>query len=99
MRNTLIAALSAGADGSQKRKTRRFLHGLSTDELQFIAEFLGSCTLEVSAGAGPADWQEFQRGSEDRELKMILAVEYLGLAGVFGAPARTAGVSRASGFA
>jgi len=30
----------------QVRPTRRFLQGLATDELQYIAEFLGSCILE-----------------------------------------------------
>jgi hypothetical protein len=98
MRNTLIVALLAGADCSMKRKARRFLHGLSTDELQFIAEFLGSYILESNAAGAAPECIELQRGSEDRELKMILAVEYLGCAGVSPA-ARKAGVSRASGFA
>jgi hypothetical protein len=30
----------------QRREIRRFLQGLATDELQYIAEFLGSCILE-----------------------------------------------------
>jgi hypothetical protein len=34
--------------GGQKSKARRFLQGLSADELQYIAEFLGSCILEHS---------------------------------------------------
>jgi hypothetical protein len=33
-------------EDSQKRPTRRFLQGLATDELQYIAEFLGACILE-----------------------------------------------------
>src|SRR5882724_9030503 len=48
-RNTLVAALVACSDGTVKTRARRFLLGLSCDELQFIAEFLGSCILESSA--------------------------------------------------
>jgi hypothetical protein len=33
-------------EDSQRREIRRFLQGLATDELQYIAEFLGSCILE-----------------------------------------------------
>ena len=46
MRNSLVAALVACADQPLKSEARRFLDGLSSDELQFIAEFLGSCMLE-----------------------------------------------------
>jgi len=42
----LVRALSACVDDVQRGQARRFLQGLSTDELQFIAEFLGSCILE-----------------------------------------------------
>ena len=51
MRSVLISALVGCADGSLKSRSRRFLQGLSSDELQFIAEYLGSCILE-SSGAG-----------------------------------------------
>src|SRR5438105_15521022 len=47
-RNTLVAALVACSDGTVKNRARRFLLGLSCDELQFIAEFLGACILESS---------------------------------------------------
>ena len=46
MRNSLVAALIACADQPLKSEARRFLDGLSADELQFIAGFLGSCMLE-----------------------------------------------------
>src|SRR5438270_13139244 len=50
-RNTLVAALVDCSDGSAKTRARRFLLGLSCDELQFIAEFLGACILESAEDA------------------------------------------------
>jgi hypothetical protein len=67
------------------------LTGLSSDELQFIAEFLGACILE-STEKGRCSRSElaeriaqFQGGrlrcppgcSEDQDHKMILLLEYL----------------------
>ncbi len=46
MRNALVAALISCADDPSKREARRFLPGLSSDELQFIPEFAGARTLE-----------------------------------------------------
>ena len=91
MRNALVAALVSCADRPLKPKARRFLVGLSFDELQFIAEFLGACILE-STEKGRCSRSElaeriaqFQRGrlrcspgcSEDQDHKMILLLEYL----------------------
>lgn len=45
-KSSLVCALIACLESSQKRPTRRFLQGLATDELQYIAEFLGACILE-----------------------------------------------------
>ncbi len=45
-KSTLVRALSSCVDDLQRRENRRFLQGLATDELQYIAEFLGSCILE-----------------------------------------------------
>ena len=45
-KSVLVSALSACADELQQRDARRFLQGLAKDELQYIAEFLGSCILE-----------------------------------------------------
>src|ERR1043165_4347278 len=41
MRSTLVRSLCSMVSDSQKRKARQFLLGLSTDELQYIAEFFG----------------------------------------------------------
>ena len=91
MRNALVAALISNADRLLKPRARRFLVGLSFDELQFIAEFLGACILE-STDKGRCSRSElaeriaqFQRGrlrcspgcSEDQDHKMILLLEYL----------------------
>ncbi len=46
MRGTLVAALASCTDCRRRPKARRFLVGLSADELQFIAEFLGASLLE-----------------------------------------------------
>ena len=46
MKSTLVAALSDCVDRGKRRMARRFLQGLSADELQYIAEFLGACILE-----------------------------------------------------
>ena len=48
MRSCLVAALVSSVDGSFRNKARRFLAGLSCDELQFIAEYLGACILDSS---------------------------------------------------
>jgi hypothetical protein len=91
VRNSLVAALVACADQPLRIKARRFLAGLSSDELQFIAEFLGSCILESQARCACdraelaeriARFQQMRadrarKGSTDQELKMILLLEYL----------------------
>ena len=46
MRTSLVAALSECVDHRKRRNARRFLQGLSADELQYIAEFLGACILD-----------------------------------------------------
>ncbi len=45
-KSALVFALSVCVEDLQRREIRRFLRGLATDELQYIAEFLGSCILE-----------------------------------------------------
>jgi hypothetical protein len=90
VRNALVAALTSCADRPFKSKARRFLSGLSSDELQFIAEFLGACVLESGRKCPCSRAQlaeriaEFQCArapgggwSEDQEHKMILLLEYL----------------------
>lgn len=83
MRNSLVAALTACAETPLRPKARRFLAGLSFDELQFIAEFFGGCILETNTGTGLAD--RGGRGSAktsglpaaDLDHKLILVHEYL----------------------
>jgi hypothetical protein len=96
VRNSLVAALVACADEALRSRARRFLAGLSSDELQFIAGFLGSYILESQAHCAHnrADLAErlarFQQAqadlarnrASDRELKMILLREYLCRSGV-----------------
>jgi hypothetical protein len=92
----LVTALVACADDCSKSGARRFLAGLSADELQFIADFLGACILETSAKPDcsraqlAARIERFQdaredlcaRWSEDRDHKMILLLEYLCRGGI-----------------
>jgi len=93
VRNTLVAALVACADRPMQFRARRFLLGLSSDELQFIAEYFGACILASGDGAACGDTElagrtiRFQRHgaprqAADRELKLILLREYLCRAGV-----------------
>ena len=91
MRSSLVAALVSCADSPQKTTARRFVQGLSADELQFIAEFLGACVLESPGQncCSRAQWAERisqyqqacagcpQHRSPDQEHKMILLLEYL----------------------
>ena len=75
MRRSLIDALAACAGNPLKSKAHRFLAGLSSDELQFIAEFLGGC---VPASAERPCLPLAERPlTEDGELKLVLVREYL----------------------
>jgi hypothetical protein len=90
VRNTLVTALVACADRPKKPSARRFLLGLSSDELQFIAQYLGACILECEERCtlSPPHFKQPlpTRISADRELKLILLREYLCRAGVQGVP-------------
>ena len=90
MRSILVAALSSCAEIPLRPKARRFLDGLSCDEMQFIAEFLGASVLEsAQACSGFSRSQlaesisEFQRArcgcaaSRDQDHKTILLLEFL----------------------
>ncbi len=91
MRETLVTALVSCADSSLQPKARRFLAGLSCDEMPFIAEFLGACILEPSRNRSCSRAQladcvaQFQRSrgwagarsTQDRDHKMIVLLEYL----------------------
>jgi hypothetical protein len=88
VRSNLVTALVSYAGSPHKSQARHFVQGLSSDELQFIAGFLGACVLD-SAGsvcASRAQWAEritrYQQlltecRSTDQEHKMILLLEYL----------------------
>lgn len=93
MRDALVAALAACARSRPSRwRTRRFLTGLSSDELQFIAGYLGfsagSCWSPITAAprrispGGCADTGMAACRSQDREHKMILLLEFLGRSGM-----------------
>ena len=90
MRSILVAALVACADRGLKSQVRGFLQGLSCDELQYIAGFLGASILESSQTCRHSRAElvgrvaEFQRSGRscaahaaDRDHKMILLLEYL----------------------
>ena len=100
MRRALVAALASCADGSLRPRTRRFLAGLSYDELQFLAEFLGASILECACRYPRTRSQlslrigEFQRvrrarcnaASPDQDHKIILLREFLTVSGLEQAP-------------
>lgn len=91
LRRDLVAALTACIESSFRSEARRFLHGLSADELQFLAEFLGSSILEgQDCGRPPlARLSEFLqcacqgRGqAADWNHKMLVLLEFLGRGGL-----------------
>jgi hypothetical protein len=84
----LADALVACAESPCRAKARRFVNGLSSDELQFIAEYLGACILESARQCQRSRAElaerlaEFQRSHSttlgaDQDHKMILLLEYL----------------------
>lgn len=90
MRSVLVAALASCAEGARKPRARRFLTGLSCDELQFLAEFFGAHLLEEAESSARSRPElaerigEFQRArlgsapySEDQDHKTILLLEFL----------------------
>ena len=87
MKTILVRSLCSVISPELRRKARQFLLGLSTDELQYIAEFLGCCILESEK---PERWpraqlsrsihrfdQLHQSTVSDRQHKMILLLEFL----------------------
>ncbi len=83
MRNSLVAALAACAEISLRPRARRFLSGLSCDELEFIAGFFGGWILEANdreeAGDAGKRTRTDGRGAtvSDLDHKLILVHEYL----------------------
>ena len=100
MQCDFVAALVSCVEGPFQSTVRRFLTGLSSDELQFLAAFMGASILEASESpcsrALLADRiTEMQKKSNtarptpDRDHKMILLFEFLGRSG-FGRASMTA---------
>jgi len=86
----LIGALAACVEQTSRSQARRFLTGLSSDELRFIAEFLGACIVEspddFKRAVEAVHLHDFRmaRASlrrSDHEHKMILLREFLGRMG------------------
>ncbi len=91
MRPTLVAALASCVEKRKQKQTLHFLLGLSCDELQFIADYLGACILEsarryddsrAQLARRIAEFQQARLGSAgqrsaDQEHKMILLLEFL----------------------
>jgi len=98
VQSALVAALTSCAEGPLQLRARDFLQGLSCDELQFIAEFLGASILENEEKRRCSRAQlaqriaEFQRlrsrtaPSPDQDHKMILLLEFLCRSGLQQAP-------------
>ena len=88
-RQDLVAAIVAFTDMPFRARARRFVSGLSKDELQFIAEYLGSCILESSTcrcsraelAGRIAGYQPACRPVADLDHKLILLLEYLSRTG------------------
>jgi len=90
-RQDLVAALVACAETPLRAKARRFVEGLSADELQFIAEYLGACILEsaqrhcctrAELARKIAEFQQARESLADGDHKTILLLEFLCRTGV-----------------
>jgi len=51
LRTALISGIVTCVEESRRKRARTFLQGLSTDELEYISEFLGACMLESAPAA------------------------------------------------
>jgi hypothetical protein len=85
VRNALVTALLSCAEIPCRSKIRRFLAGLSSDELQFLAEFYGACIVEGGRAERVIEAKLagrcLHRRSPDDDHKLILLHEYLARAG------------------
>ncbi len=86
MRRTLVAALVSCAGEDTRTGLRKFLAGLSADELQFLAGFQGARILEQGAEAPtgpsgdpscPVEYGTAGPCAADLDHKMIVLREYL----------------------
>ena len=87
-RTALVQALSGIAIGSRRGAAQRFLEGLSSDELQYIAEFFGASCLDPDLKPGETRalaarcverFQQMSGGCSGSSHKMILLLEFLSL--------------------
>jgi hypothetical protein len=84
-RHELVAALADYALGPFRPEARRFLRGLSADEMQFIAEFLGASIVHAQMCAPRGAGDILLRRVPDRSHKMLVLIEYLRRSGLQGA--------------
>ena len=89
MQRDFVAALVSCAEGPKQSGVRRFLQGLSCDELEFLATFLGAVILEAAECCPCSRAQLAERIAElersrfttrptpDQDHKMILLLEFL----------------------
>lgn len=84
-RRELAAALADCADGAFRPEARRFLRGLSADEMQFIAEFLGASIVQAQMCTPPGAGEIGLRRMPDRSHKLLVLIEYLRRSGLQGA--------------
>lgn len=86
-RASLVAALVSVTETDRRRLTRRFLEGLSSDELLYIVDYLGARVLDPGLAPGKSRhlaaqqilrYQQVCRSEEPvRCHKMILLLEFL----------------------
>jgi hypothetical protein len=90
LRTALISAIAGYVDEGLHTPVRAFLAGLSKDELQYIAEYLGACVLE-STRRVPGSRREIAESiasfdrlrskpdarTRDQEHKMVMLLECL----------------------
>ena len=77
MRRTLVSALISCAGEDARARLRRFLAGLSADELQFLAGFQGARILErCSDPSHSPDYASYSTPA-DLDHKMLVLREYL----------------------
>jgi hypothetical protein len=83
----LVTALVDCTDGPARFRVRRFLQGLSADELQFLASFWGACVLESDGPVHSNHTLLAHRIGQllsasapgyDCDHKLLLLLEYLG---------------------
>jgi hypothetical protein len=94
-----VAALVSCAEGPLQPSVRRFLTGLSGDELEFLTAFMGASILEAEGCpcsraqladrlAGMQRSRYAARPTPDQDHKMILLLEFLCRSGLQRAPMR-----------